>query len=167
MRTLLRIFKIIGLTALIGLTIAFIYLAVGFTYFRVFEPLLQRLEPPRPPWGVEYQLPKIPQLEAGIQTGSIQFQTGEDIIVVPYIVNMGERAITVFSRGHLFSFRIYDAENKLVAIRPVFRSVHIGTHVLEPGKPYDDGWREMYQLLSNFEERWRDKYAFTLDQPGK
>ncbi|MCL0041428.1 hypothetical protein M1N08_01635 [Dehalococcoidia bacterium] len=164
MKSLLKIFKVIALTGLIGLTIAFIYLAVGFTYFRVFEPLFRRVEPPG---YVEYQLPKIPRLEVGIEMERTQFRVGEDITPTPYIVNRGQQAITLFSRGQLLSFRVYDAQNRVVAVRPVFRLVRVRASpwVLEPGKPFDEEWRQWYLDLPD--ERWQDRHTFTLEQPGR
>lgn len=158
MKILLKIFKVIGLTGLIGVTIAFIYLAMGFTYFRVFEPLFRRVDLPG---YVKYQLPEIPLLEVGIEMKRTQFRVSQDITPTPYIVNRGEQSITLFSRGQLLSFRVYDAQNRVVAVRPVFRLVRVRASpwVLEPGKPFDEEWRQWYlNLPCPFAERWEERH---------
>ncbi len=128
---MIKLPKIIAVVGIVVLTIGFIYLA----YFA----------------SVEY-----PRFRMGAELAKTRYQVGENISVKPYLINMGERPITVFGGWPILFAKVYDAENRQVMGLPIWPALTVlAPHALKPRVPY---YAETHSP---------EGFTFTLDKPGR
>jgi hypothetical protein len=125
MGVMIRLLKII---AIIGVA----WLMTGCNYFTPSRPA------------------EAPKLNVIAELAKTQYQVGEEISVKPYLINMGERSITVFSGRPLLFVKVYDGENRQILSFPEVRLDILVEHTLSPNVPYYEG-----------------VYTFALEQPGR
>nr|APG79826.1 hypothetical protein [uncultured bacterium] len=123
------IIKTVVIVGVVGLAIGYI------SYFTFFKPP---------------DLPEIPQFKVVAELAKTQYQVGEDIWIMPSLINTSEQPITIHSGDTLLFAKIYDINDKEVLYLPLLPpTLSLVSHILKPGIPYTED------------------YIFTLDQPGR
>ena len=145
-----RLLKIIAIGWIVGLVIWSIYLThlaieVIPGWFRVAEQPVEFVRPEQYVW----EKGEDPQFKVGIELPETEFRVGEPIHIRPYIINMGEQPITIYTGHRFLFFRVYDAENRPVGPGPE-TIIGMAIHTLRPGIPVHTG-----------------PYTFILEEPGR
>ena len=146
-----RLLKIIAIGWIVGLVIWSIYLThlaieVIPGWFEVVEQPVEFVRPEEYVWEREED----PQFKVGIELPEAEFRVGEPIRIRPYIINMGEQPITIYTSRSFLFFRVYDAENRRVGHSGEIVLPILITHTLKPGIPVYTG-----------------PYTFILEKPGR